>query len=139
MAEEVPAKETRKTVTMSHKQLGVGGTILATIIGLSQFNEIKQIFWTREEGQAAVTSLTEVKETLTAKVDELKVSQEKGITEVKELMIAQDKENLDRLRRSNDLIREYIKEVDQRAEHSIDNTVRRIENLEMYAYKQKGR
>lgn len=136
MSEE---KAKAKSLSFTHKQLGITGTIVALMVGLSQFKDIKELFWTREEGQAQVNTLSQLKSFQDAQFAELKQQQESGTREVKDLLLTQEKENIDRLRRLNDLIIDRIKEASARAERNNDNTVRRIENLEVYAFKRPGR
>lgn len=95
----------RKTVSFTHKQLGVGGSIVAAIMVLSP---VKTWFFTREEGLASAEKIAHV---------------EASIQEMKQDLTR-------RLERSTDKIMDRIKEAEDRTVRNADRIEHRIDFLE---------
>lgn len=113
---DTPDDKTRKTVSFTHKQLGVGGGILAALAMISQ---LKGTFFLREEGVAQSHEITE-----------LKRSQEMGFREIK-LHISQTQEDqMHKLERLNDKIIDRIKDTETRAVQNDQRQEKRIDILE---------
>lgn len=94
----------KKTVTLTHRQLGLGGGVLAAIMTLSP---MKEWFFTRDEGKAQIerldkteVAIKELKADLNAKIDK---STEMIIDSVKEAR-DQSYKDADRLERRVDSI-----------------------------------
>ncbi len=104
MADEEP--KIRKTVSFTHRQLGVGTGIAGILIAISP---IKEWFFTREEGVAQSKQIAQ----LQAQVD-------RGFTDQKLYFVQANEENVRRLERQTDKIMEHIKESEARSSKSED-------------------
>lgn len=113
---DTPDDKTRKTVSFTHKQLGVGGGILASLALVSQ---LKGTFFLREEGLAQGHQITE-----------LKASEEKQFAELKLFISQMSEDNMHRLERLNDKVIERLKDNETRASRSEERLDRRIDLLE---------
>lgn len=110
------APDTRKTVTFTHKQLGISGGVIAALTLVSQ---LKGSFVTREEGTAQSKEIVE-----------LRVAQDRQFDDVKKLIGGVQEELSHKLERLNDKQTERVKDVEARAVHTSDTQDRRIDTLE---------
>lgn len=98
----------RKTVSLTHRQIGTTG-LIGLAVALAPY--LKETFVTREDGARVAQELQYVKQT----VADLKVSIDKLPEQVDVLM----KENMKQVRRDSDRLE------------------KRVENLEVYAFRNK--
>jgi gas vesicle protein len=118
-----PGSKVRKTVSFTHKQLGIGGCVITAALIISP---LKGFFFTREEGNSHA-----------AQLEEIKKSQTDGFKSFESTLQIANEEQTRRLERVGDKIVERIKEVeartvrsDERLERNDERLERRIENLE---------
>ncbi len=106
----------RKTVSFSHRQLGIGSSVVAAMLFL---NPVKQWFFTREEGSAQSKEITELKRV-----------QEDNFKELKSFIIVSQDDQLHKLERLNDKVVEQIKDSEVRAQENDARQEKRIDMLE---------
>lgn len=121
--EENTPPQVRKTVSMSHRQLGVG--VVGLVSAITMLTPIKAYFYTREEGVAQ-----------SREIADLKRSTADQFTELKRFIAAGQEEQVRRLERSNDKLVERIKETELRSNASEARLDRRMDNIEL-AYRLK--
>ncbi len=102
---EVPEEKVRKTVSFTHKQLGVGTGLAAILIAIAP---IKEWFFTREEGNAQTREIAALRSTVT-------------------ILSAEVSAKLDR---NTDKIMDRIKEAEERTVKNEDRIERRVDTLE---------
>lgn len=113
-----PENHIRKTVSFTHRQLGlgVGGTIIASMLTL---NPVKAWFFTREEGVAQSKEITE-----------LRRSQEDQFKELKIFISQGQEDQMHKLERLNDKVIERIKDSESRAFQNDARQEKRMDILE---------
>ena len=109
-------EKVRKTVSFTHKQLGIGTGLAGLLIAITP---IKEWFFTREEGIAQ-----------SKQIAQLQNQMDKGFTDQKLYFVQANEENVRRLERQSDKIMEHIKESEARAMKGEDRLDRRIDTLE---------
>ncbi len=124
MADEAEEK-TRKTVSFTHRQLGVGTGLAGLLIAITP---IKEWFFTREEGVAQ-----------SRQIAALQVQMDKSFTEQKIYFVQANEENVRRLERQTDKLMEHIKESEARASKAEDRLDRRMDTIEASMSKSRNR
>lgn len=108
MDDEVKPEHTRRTITFTHRQAG-GITLAGVALALAPY--LKETFITRSEGEKVAMELTYMR---------------KEITEMKE--------SVDKF---PDKVDTSIKSVMKQVQRDLDRNEKRVENLEIYAYKSR--
>lgn len=103
--EETKEEKTRKTVTFTHRQLGLGTGLAGLLIAITP---IKEWFFTREEG----------------------VAQAKEITALRYAVDSFRSEVTGKMERNTDKILERIREAEERTVKNEDRIERRVDTLE---------
>ncbi len=114
--DDKPEDKQRKTVSFTHKQLGVGTGLAGLLIAITP---IKEWFFTREEGVAQ-----------SRQIAALQIQMDKGFTDQKIYFVQANEENVRRLERQTDKLMEHIKEAEARASKAEDRLDRRMDVIE---------
>lgn len=109
----------RKTVSLTHKQLGVGGGILVAMMGVGKLKEIKE-FFTGEQAAAIVR---------------IETNQTAGFAEVKALLSKHIEDESVAHRRMRDLDREDVASSEARCKSVSDEIKLQVRDLQSYAFK----
>lgn len=119
MDQQAPEEKIRKTISLTHKQAGIGGSALALLLYLQPtLNK----FVTRDEiksSEVVVTELQKSVATLNDRIDDSK----REIVEI--------------IRRSNDLRRQEASATENRQRATDDRQDRATEALQVFAFKTK--
>lgn len=142
MADEIPPipdPKTRKTLTFTHRQVLGSGSVVAILLGLSQYKAVKDLFWTREEGKAQSAIIQIFEQTNEKQFNDFKMVQAQQIAEIKGLIVAQDTEHTHRLERLSDKIADKIKDSEARGVDRTNWLKKDVDQLhselEMFAFK----
>lgn len=109
-------KGIRRTISLTHRQLGVSGALLTAMLLL---NPVKQWFFTREEGAAQ-----------SKEIADLKHDQEEQFKELRVFIVQGQEDQMHKMERLNDKIIERIKDSEGRTTQSDAKQEKRIETLE---------
>lgn len=108
--------QTRKTVSLTHRQLGISGGVVAAMLIL---NPVKQWFFTREEGVAQ-----------SREIQELRADEADHFKELRVFIVQGQEDQMHKLERLNDKVIERIKDTEVRTQQSDVRHEKRIETLE---------
>jgi hypothetical protein len=111
----------RKTVSFTHRQLGIGGGLLAAIVSIGQLRELKEFF----VGDTDAT------------IARIETQQKEGFARLEKIIKDSNEDFVDRLRRSRDIAIAENTAVEMRCDKRSDRIETRISNLEIFTYRNK--
>lgn len=122
--QEVHPEHVRKTITMTHRQGGYLLTIITTLFGFSHARDIREAVW--DHGEVKVQS---------AAIEEFKEITNKQLDKIQAMIAQQDLDHTHKLERLADKIVDRIKDSETRTTKNEDRIEKRVENLELFAFK----
>lgn len=133
--EQQPVPAVRKTISLTHRQAGITGTVVGLGMLLSNMDALNSLFTTKAEGQATSTAVVELRLANNERFNKLEVLINANATEIKQLLRDSNEETSTRFRRKTDLDNARFEEIEARREKGDDRLEVQIRDLQSYVYK----
>jgi len=135
---EVHLEKTRKTVSFTHKQLGIGGLVVA-LMSVGQLKELKEFFIGDQAETIARIEMQQKESFQNLEMKQLDAiaKADRGFDKLEKLIRDADQENIVRFRRMRDQSREELNQSEARLEKRSDRIESRVTNLEVFSFKTK--